>query len=88
MSAPAAFLNAFFRIPKGSSTGRAHDRRYIVSRTELAGGKSHKLVAQQLGGGDYISLNLYQTHSGDLLRPCEMPAEKVMDFVLDFVADP
>lgn len=55
----------------------------MVSRTIWAQGKSHKLVAHQLGGPDYISLNLYLTHnSGAVLKPCEMPAHKVLNFVL------
>ncbi|WP_254429750.1 hypothetical protein [Ruegeria atlantica] len=84
MSASDAFLSAFFAIPMGSSTGHAHGRRYIVSRTEFSDGKSQKLVAHALDGGDYISLNLYLTNNGYLLRPCEMPAEKVTEFVLGF----
>lgn len=87
MSASEAFLTAFFAIPKGSSTGHAHGRRYIVSRTEFSGGKSQKLAARALDGSDYISLNLYLTKRGSLLRPCEMPAEKVTEFVLDFAPD-
>jgi len=89
LTASDAFLSAFFAIPPGSSTGQSNGRRYIVSRSELAGGKSHKLVAQELGGGDYISLNVYLTrNSGALLRPCEMPAEKVIAFVVAFTPDP
>ncbi len=83
MIASQGFLSAFFALPTGTFTGRAHDRRYIVSRPSQAHGKSHKLVAHELGGSDYISLNLYLTQSsGALLRPCEMPAEKVEAFVL------
>lgn len=39
-------------------------------------------MAEELGGDDYISLNLYLPRSGALLRPCEMPEQKVIDFVL------
>ena len=63
---------------RGTSAGRA----CVVSKTRQIGGRSWKLVAEELGGGDYISLNLYRTASGALLRPCEMPAEKVVAFVL------
>lgn len=88
MNAPDTFLSALFAIPLGSSTGQSKGRRYIVSHSVLAGGKSHKLVAHQLGGGDYISLNLYLTdNSGALLRPCEMPADKVIAFVVAFKPD-
>ncbi|MDA7964628.1 hypothetical protein [Ruegeria sp.] len=83
MTPPDSFLTAFFALPQGTLTGHAGDRHYVASRSVLAGGQSHKLVAHELGGKDYISLNLYLTRSGKaLLRPCEMPAEKVVEFVL------
>lgn len=83
MTTTDAFTRAFFALPLGTFTGRAHDRRYVVSRQAMAENKSHKLVAHELGGGDFISLNLYQTrNSRALLRPCEMPAQKVVAFVL------
>ncbi len=83
MTPCAAFLDAFLDLPDGTFTGRSGGRRYVVSRTSFAGGCSHKLIAHELGGPDYISMNLYQTtRSGALLRPCEMPAEKVIAFVI------
>ncbi len=88
MTAPDDFLNALLDLPTGMFTGTARHLRYVVSHQIMAGGKSHKLVAHQLGGPDYISLNLYLTqNSGALLRPCEMPAEKVVTFVLALVPD-
>jgi len=88
VTAPDAFLTAFFTLPAGGFTGTSNGRRYSVVRQDMAGGKSHKLVAKELGGPDYISLNLYQTrNSGALLRPCEMPARKVIDFVLGLTPD-
>ncbi|MTH98563.1 hypothetical protein [Roseibium sp. RKSG952] len=88
MNASDAFLNAFFALPSGTFTGQAGARRYVVTRQAMSGGKSHKLVAHELGGTDYISLNLYLTqNSGALLRPCEMSAEKVSNFVLMLVPD-
>jgi peptide-methionine (S)-S-oxide reductase len=53
-------------------------RRYGVTRTVLAHGQIEKLYAEELGGLDLISANLY---AGDRLRPCEMPAEKVIAFL-------
>ncbi|WP_209598691.1 hypothetical protein [Ruegeria sp. HKCCSP351] len=88
MTASDAFLSALFALPLGSFTGTFGGRRYVVVRQLMAGGKSHKLVAHELGGTDYISLNLYQTMgSGALLRPCEMPANKVIAFVLNLKPD-
>jgi len=89
VTAPRRFLTAFLALPQGTFTGRAGHCRYVVSRTTWAQGKSHKLVAHELGGPDYISLNLYLTqNSGALLKPCEMPAEKVVEFVLALVPEP
>ncbi len=83
MTPPDRFLNALFALPIGTFTGSTGNLRYVVSRQVMTGGKSHKLVAHELGGADYISLNLYLTqNSGWLLRPCEMSAEKVTDFVI------
>ncbi|MCX8953960.1 hypothetical protein OU790_10995 [Ruegeria sp. NA] len=88
MIAPDGFLSALFALPLGSFTGTSGGRRYVVVRQRMAGGKSHKLVAHELGGADYISLNLYQTMgSGALLRPCEMSACKVIAFVLNLRQD-
>lgn len=78
-----AFLRAFDALPDGTFRGIAHGRHYVVTKTQFASGTSQKLVAEELGGRDYISLNLYRLSSGPRLKPCEMPARKVMDFVLD-----
>ncbi len=75
------FLEAFDRLPSGTFTGTAFGRRYVVTRSEFSGGASQKLVAEELGGGDYISLNLYRLASGARLRPCEMPEIKAVAFV-------
>ncbi|WP_170350709.1 hypothetical protein [Ruegeria atlantica] len=88
MIAPTGFLNAFFALPEGTFTGYANGRRYVVSRSVFGAGRSLKLVAHQLGGPDYISMNLYLTRqSGALLRPCEMPADKVVSFVTALIPD-
>lgn len=68
-------------IPHGTSRGRAFDRAYVVTRSLFNNGKSTKLVAEELGGTDYISLNLYTLKKGPQLFPCEMPAEKVIRFL-------
>ncbi|CUK00294.1 hypothetical protein RUE5091_02112 [Ruegeria denitrificans] len=88
MIASETFLNAFLALPEGTFIGHTNGRRYVVSRTVFGAGKSHKLVAHELGGPGYISMNLYLTqHSGALLRPCEMPAEKVVLFVTNLIPD-
>lgn len=68
--------------PLGYFTAEFQGRRYGVTRSVHAGGRGHKLFARELGGSDFISLNLYAPTTGeDRLRPCEMPAEKVLAFL-------
>lgn len=71
----------------GTFAGTALGRRYVVTKSTFAQGKSVKLVAEELGGPDYISLNWYDIAAGALLRPCEMPTGKVVDFVLAVIPD-
>ena len=83
-----AFLRAFDALPLGTFTGMSRGRRYMVTRHDFAGGNSQKLVAEELGGDNYISLNLYRLTSGARLKPCEMPEEKVVEFVLSLMQEP
>ncbi len=47
-----------------------------------------KLFAEQLGGSDFVSFNLFMVGDGQaVLKPCEMASEKVIDFVLQFEPD-
>lgn len=78
-----AFLAALEAIPAGTSRGHYDGAVYAVSKTQFAQGKSIKLVAEELGGRDYISLNVYHPASGPLLKPCEMPAVKVIAFATE-----
>lgn len=82
-----AFLTAFAALPVGTFHGSAHGNRYVVTRSKIVGGRGEKLVAEALNGNDYISLNLYRLASGPLLKPCEMPSEKVIGFVLALQPD-
>ena len=82
------FATALHALPEGTFCGCAHGRRYIVTKTGLGQGRVTKLEAEELGGADYISLNHYELASGARLKPCEMPAAKVIAFVLDLIPDP
>ena len=88
MSVDPAFLAAFDTLPFGGYGGTYEGRRYRIAKSHFAAARSQKLEAEELGGPDYISLNLYRLASGDsLLKPCEMPETKVRAFVLGVVAD-
>jgi len=71
-------LKAF---PEGACEVRYDGKRYLLRKETHLGGRLIKLYAEALGGNDFISLNYYETGSGPLLRPCEMPAEKVIAFI-------
>ncbi|MEL7115125.1 MAG: hypothetical protein AAGP08_05955 [Pseudomonadota bacterium] len=84
--ASSDFLQAFRALPIGTFTGTSDGRRYTINKSSFANGKSWKLIAEELGGTDYISLNLYLTDRQAALRPCEMPEDKVVRFVLTLQA--
>jgi hypothetical protein len=88
VSADPAFLAAFEALPLGGYGGTFEGRRYRVTKSTYSSGRSQKLEAEELGGNDRISLNLYRLADGTaLLKPCEMPEDKVVSFVLGVVAD-
>ncbi|WP_317128649.1 peptide methionine sulfoxide reductase [Subsaximicrobium wynnwilliamsii] len=60
------------------------EKKYAVTRSDFNNGKSIKLVAEELGGSDFISLNYYITTSKEILKPCEMPVVKVTDFLNNY----
>lgn len=69
--------------PLGWFTASFDGRRYGVSRSVHASGRAMKLFAEELGGSDRISLNIYAPPSSPpALKPCEMPVDKVTAFVL------
>ena len=74
-------------LPVGTSRGTAHGKRYVATRSLFNDGCSHKLVAEELGGTDYISLNFYHLTKGPALFPCEMPADKVVAFLRSYTPD-
>ncbi len=74
--------------PAGYFTAHYNGRHYGVTRSIHAGGQSTKLWAEELGGPDRVSLNIYAPPSGEpALKPCEMPVDKVTAFVLGAVLD-
>lgn len=88
MSVDPDFLVAFDALPSGGYGGTFDGRRYRVTKTQMSNGRSQKLEAEELGGNDYISFNLYRLATGEaLLKPCEMPEEKVVAFVMGVIVD-
>ena len=88
MTPDPEFINRFDSLPEGGYGGTFQGRRYRVVKTQMAAGRSQKLEAEELGGSDYISFNLYRLEGGQaILKPCEMPEAKVTVFVLGLELD-
>jgi peptide-methionine (S)-S-oxide reductase len=68
-------------IPIGYSEVKYADKKYGVTKSEFNHGNSYKIYAEELGGNDFISLNYYITTKDELLKPCEMPRQKVIHFL-------
>lgn len=56
-------------------------RRYLLRKETHLNGKLIKLYAHELGGTNFVSLNYYPETADGLLKPCEMPDQKVIDFI-------
>ena len=67
-------------LPEGYSETIIENKKYGISKKSFNKGKSYKVYAEELGGNDFISFNYYLT-STPLLKPCEMPEQKVTDFL-------
>ena len=88
MAEAAILLARLEALPVGASEGIYEGRRWSAALERSADGKRWKLYAEELGGNDHVSFNLYLTEgSGPLLKPCEMPAEKVIRFVEGYRPD-
>ncbi|WP_279478859.1 hypothetical protein [Aureimonas sp. SK2] len=83
-----ALLERLSEWPDGHFEGHFEGRRFGVTLHRSADGRRLWLYGEERGGGDFVSANLYRLGSGEtLLRPCEMPAEVVAEFVLGFRPD-
>lgn len=74
-------LNYINSLPEGYCEGIYNGKKYGITKTIFNNEKSYKIYAEELGGTDFISLNYYLTSKKELLKPCEMPEAKVIDFL-------
>lgn len=82
----ALFASSLEDLPAGHSKGKFAGRRYGTTVSVSSDRRRWWLLAKELGGPDLISFNFYKLADGKklALRPCEMPAEKVIAFVLGY----
>lgn len=71
-------------LPNGYSEVTFQNKKYGVTRTDCNKGKSIKVYAEELAGTNIISLNYYITSKKEILKPCEMPDEKVIQFLNNY----
>lgn len=80
-----AFQEALSLFPDGYSEGMFEGSRWGATVKRSVDGKRIWLFAEQLGGAEIVSFNLYRLDgSGDALKPCEMSSEKIIAFVRGF----
>lgn len=74
-------LKQIRKLSIGYSEVNYLNKKYGVTRSDYNKGGSYKIFAEELGGKDFISLNYYVTKTSESLKPCEMPKQKVIDFL-------
>ena len=82
MSLKKLFHTKLLALKDGSYDVFYYNKRYLLSKQTELNGKLIKLYAKELGDQDFVSLNYYPLVGDGLLRPCEMPEKKVIDFIL------
>ncbi len=75
------FHSKLLALDNGAYDVYYQQKRYLLRKETQLNAKLIKLYAQELGGKDFISLNYYPNIKDGLLKPCEMPKEKVISFI-------
>jgi peptide-methionine (S)-S-oxide reductase len=68
-------------IPEGWSRAEIAGHPWAITRVTHAGGKAISLNAEQLDDTGQLGANVWITSKGTILRPCEIPAERVLQFL-------
>lgn len=74
-------LRLIQKIPESYSEGFYNAKKYGITKETFNDGRSYKIYGKELQGNDFISLNYYITKQKELLKPCEMPEQKVIHFL-------
>lgn len=82
-----SLLKHIQQLPLGYTEVYYNTKKYGVTKSEFNQGKSYKIFAEELGGNNVISLNYYITSKDGILKPCEMPQEKVIHFLENYKTD-
>lgn len=74
-------------VPEGWSRATVRGEAWGVSRVSRARGRSLTFTAERLGASDRLSANIWITADGPVLKPCEVPADSVVDFLRALAAE-
>ena len=78
-------LQPFLELDSGYYKVSYRDRSWGLRVDVSSNGRRRKLYGEELGGTDHVSCNFYLLgDKAPLLKPCEMPAQKVLDFISGF----
>ena len=84
---PDQELDALIRaIPEGWTRVQIAGHVWGITRTTRAGGKVISFDAERLGNKEQLGANVWMLPEGSVLRPCEVPEEKVMQVLRDAAA--
>lgn len=81
---PSDFEQMFAQFPVGYIEGQYEGKTWGAVVKRSADGRRAWLFAEELGGTDIVSFNLYRRTGRVFLKPCEMSSTKVVRFVTDF----
>jgi peptide-methionine (S)-S-oxide reductase len=68
-------------IPEGWSRAQIEGHGWAVTRVTRAGGRVISLDAERLDAAEQLGANVWLTSEGAVLRPCEVPEERVLWFL-------
>lgn len=79
---PDQELDALIKaIPEGWSRVQIAGQPWAMTRITRAQGKVISVDAERLGDTEHLGANVWITSEGTVLRPCEVPEERVMQFL-------
>lgn len=68
-------------IPEGWSRAEVGGRAWGITRVTRAEGKVISVDAERLGDTERLGANVWITAEGPVLKPCEVPAERVLQLL-------
>lgn len=77
------FEKKLINLPEGSFYAQYKKLKYLATKSVMSKGGVIKFYAYELGGNDFVSCNFYMTKGKNILKPCEMSPDKVIDFVIN-----